>query len=170
MDHADLSGVGTYFLDDSGVEAPDRKFIVRGTDGDDVIAGPLFGTNVSTDVYGGAGNDILSGPIVYGEGRDDRLSGRFLYGGAGDDRLVGSDGEDQLDGGPGRDLLTGGGDRDSLVGGVGRDVLSGGGGVDQFHFFLGDGQDRIADLGVGDVLIFYDLYSASIKQAAVGGV
>ncbi|MEX2558743.1 MAG: DUF4214 domain-containing protein, partial [Pirellulales bacterium] len=54
----------------------------------------------------------------------------WLYGGAGNDRLTGGGGHDLLFGGDGADLLIGGGGRDLMVGGDGADRLVGNAGDD----------------------------------------
>ena len=48
--------------------------------------------------------------------------------------------------------IVGGAAADTITGGNGNDVLSGGAGKDLFLFAAGDGQDRITDLGLGDVV------------------
>lgn len=67
-------------------------------------------------IYGGSGNDTLTGNslnnILFGNGGNDTLIGGggndMLYGNAGDDILTGDDGNDALYGGDGNDTLTGG--------------------------------------------------------------
>ena len=70
---------------------------VIGSDHDDTITG-TDNVNVGNKLWGGGGNDTLSGR----EGED------TLNGGAGDDSLSGGDENDTLEGGPGADTLTGG--------------------------------------------------------------
>ena len=70
---------------------------VIGSDHDDTITG-TDNVNVGNKLWGGGGNDTLSGR----EGED------MLNGGAGDDSLSGGDEDDELEGGPGADMLTGG--------------------------------------------------------------
>ncbi|WP_296992653.1 calcium-binding protein [Thalassospira sp. UBA1131] len=84
--------------------------VLIGNSGDNVIDG-FYGFD---SIYGGDGNDTLSGTYVYGEAGDDILSGQqhgmggrdTLVGGDGDDTLNGNDGGDQLFGGDGNDTLT----------------------------------------------------------------
>lgn len=66
----------------------------------------LVNVNVSSDIYGGRGNDIL-------------------IGGNASDRIWGEDGWDTLFGGAGNDMLDGGAGRNTLFGGSGRDTLKG---------------------------------------------
>jgi Ca2+-binding RTX toxin-like protein len=78
-------------------------------------------------LYGGDGNDILTGG----------LSGDALYGDAGDDQLFGNEGNDDLYGGEGNDTLNGG---------LGNDILLGNGGANIFAFnSLNEGIDTIID-------------------------
>ena len=70
---------------------------VIGSDYDDTITG-TDNVNVGNKLWGGGGNDTLSGR----EGND------TLNGGTGDDSLSGGDEDDTLEGGPGADMLTGG--------------------------------------------------------------
>ena len=70
---------------------------VIGSDHDDTITG-TDNVNVGNKLWGGGGNDTLSGR----EGED------TLNGGPGDDSLSGGDEDDTLEGGPGADMLTGG--------------------------------------------------------------
>ncbi len=66
----------------------------------------LVNVNVSSDLYGGRGNDIL-------------------IGGNASDRIWGEDGWDTLFGGAGNDMLDGGTGRNTLFGGSGSDTLKG---------------------------------------------
>ncbi|MDD1457444.1 hypothetical protein MEN95_21380, partial [Dolichospermum sp. ST_sed7] len=74
------------------------------------------------EIYGGAGNDSLSGndgndKLVGGEGDD------ILNGGGWDDELYGEDGNDTLNGGDGSDYLNAGKGINSIIGGAGSDKL-----------------------------------------------
>ena len=75
-----------------------------------------------------------------------------IVGGAAADTISGRGGNDTLEGRGGNDTIYGGGGADTITGGTGNDVLSGGAGKDLFLFAAGDGQDRITDLGLGDVV------------------
>jgi hypothetical protein len=90
---------------------------IYGGDGDDRIKVDST-TRIPVELYGGAGNDWLTG------GKADDL----LDGGAGNDRLEGGRGNDILVGGDGNDTLSGGSDKDILIGGLGSDQLSDSGG------------------------------------------
>src|SRR5262245_38939603 len=82
------------------------NIVADGRDGNDLILlAPPIGTDA--ELYGGAGNDLISGG-----GGDDRI-----YGEDGSDVLLGHDGNDRLDGGAGDDLLFGGPGLDALDGG-----------------------------------------------------
>jgi uncharacterized delta-60 repeat protein len=78
----------------------------------------------SVSVYGGAGNDTLTGGDGY----------QVFFGGDGNDTLLGGDGADRL---------TGDGGNDSIDGGLGGDHVYGGAGVDTIDY-----SSRTADLRV----------------------
>jgi hypothetical protein len=80
------------------------KIIANGNGGNDFI--DARHANMSVDLFGGAGNDVLMGGKF----------GDVLVGGDGNDALFGGAGKDLLVGGMGRDLLDGGMDDDLLVG------------------------------------------------------
>ncbi len=80
---------------------------VLGDDGNDTLTLTSLPTNVGGIVYGGRGDDVLTG-----SGGND-----ILLGGAGDDRLLGLAGADVLIGGEDSDSLTGGNGDDLLIGG-----------------------------------------------------
>jgi len=88
-----------------------------------------------------------------------------IVGTASADTMRGYGGNDILDGRGGSDHIYGGAGDDRLTGGKGNDVLSGGGGKDLFLFAAGDGQDRITDLALGDVVAITGYGAAqSVKQ------
>lgn len=80
-----------------------------------------------------------------------------IYGGNGNDSLSGLDGNDELRGQNGADSLDGGNGDDLLVGGPGADVYTGGADLDIFrisNFESGTGAsaDRITDFASGDIV------------------
>ena len=86
-----------------GTFAPTGAIIVDGRDGNDTISvDPQI--NIPRALYGGAGNDTLTG-------------------GNGPGILLGGDGDDSLSSGNGRDILIGGAGQDTLSGGNGDDLL-----------------------------------------------
>jgi Ca2+-binding RTX toxin-like protein len=93
----------------------------------DEINGPM----PAAQLFGGDGNDILTG----GSGND------LLFGQAGNDTLLGKNGNDQLFGGDGNDTLTGGAGDDQVFGQAGNDrmIWNPGDGTDLFEG--GDGTD-----------------------------
>jgi Ca2+-binding RTX toxin-like protein len=103
---------------------------------------PIQGGNATTastrliQVFGQAGNDSLSLDEANGT-----LPRADIFGGAGNDTLTGGSGNDVIDGGSGNDTLLGRGGNDLLVGGAGDDVLIGGTGSDQV--FGQAGNDRM---------------------------
>jgi hypothetical protein len=100
----------------------------------DLCGSPTATLHPGARYRGTRGDDVTKGA----EGNEKLLGRR------GDDMLCGDAGDDRLKGGPGNDVLDGG---------PGSDVLSGGPGADVFRFGgAGTGQDRIMDLGRGDVI------------------
>jgi Ca2+-binding RTX toxin-like protein len=87
-------------------------------------------------VFGQAGNDTITLDESSGA-----LPAAQLFGGAGNDILTGGSGADQLFGQAGNDTLNGKGGTDLLFGGSGNDVLTGGDGDDQV--FGESGNDRM---------------------------
>ncbi len=105
--------IGTFALSDVT-----GRIIVHGLSGNDrITVSPKL--NIPADLYGDAGNDVLTG-------------------GAGDDRLFGNAGDDKLTGGLGNDLLVGGDGNDKLNDAGGTNVLLGGAGVDRLAGGKGD--------------------------------
>ncbi|GGA14611.1 5'-nucleotidase C-terminal domain-containing protein [Okeania sp. KiyG1] len=109
-----------------------RVLFVKGTNGDDTLAGG----ETDDTVIGGFGND-------------------FLYGKDGDDILEGRPGFDRLFGGSGNDTLNGGIGRDRLNSGPGDDIMTGGASIDRFIFNTNQaydqddlGEDRITDFDI----------------------
>ncbi|MCA9049391.1 MAG: hypothetical protein KDA89_11730, partial [Planctomycetaceae bacterium] len=98
-------------------------------DGGDNNGGSDGRLAVSALVFGGAGNDHLTGgagdDVLIGGSGNDKLDGRggnnVLSGGAGDDKLDGGDGFDILIGGTGKDQLAGRNGNDLLIGGAAGD-------------------------------------------------
>lgn len=84
-----------------------NRVVILGGDGNDTIDASAF--NVSVEVYGGNGDDTITG----GSAAD------ILVGGAGNDTLNGGSGT-------GRDLLIGGAGRDTIRGNGADDILVGG--------------------------------------------
>jgi Ca2+-binding RTX toxin-like protein len=105
---------------------------VFGQGGNDTITlDESNGALPAAQVFGGAGNDVLTG----GSGAD------LLFGGAGSDTLLGKGGADQLFGGAGNDVLTGGDGDDQVFGEGGNDRMIWNPGDDSDLFEGGDGVD-----------------------------
>ena len=108
----------------------DFTVIYRGYAGNDSFAN--F-TSLSSNAFGGAGQDVLRGgtsrDTLRGQAGNDTLVGGggndVLRGGAGNDQLYGQAGNDLLHGGTGNDSLFGGAGNDDLIGGYGTDYLYG---------------------------------------------
>src|SRR5260221_6353954 len=102
-----------------------------------VRGGTATVANTATiQVFGNGGNDTSSLDESNGA-----LPAAQLFGGAGNDVLTGGSGADQLFGGAGNDTLLGKGGNDLLFGGDGNDTLIGGTGDDQV--FGEAGNDRM---------------------------
>lgn len=136
-----------------------NQIVVRGLGGNDKIT---VQTKIAqpADLYGGFGNDVLTG----GSGND------RLFGEANDDRLIGGKGKNLLVGGDGNDKLTGGTDRDVLIGGAGSDKLSGGLGED---LLIGGSTSFDTDLtGLANILAEWNSgadYLVRIAHLQTGG-
>ncbi len=118
---------------------------VFGLGGNDVITlNESNGALPAADLFGGAGNDVLTGGSggdrLFGQTGNDTLLGKggndFLFGGAGNDVLTGGDGDDQMFGEAGDDRIVWnpGDDTDLAEGGSGIDTLevNGGNGAEVF--------------------------------------
>jgi Ca2+-binding RTX toxin-like protein len=102
-----------------------------------VVGGtPTVANTTSIQLFGQGGNDTLTLNEANGA-----LPAALLFGGAGNDLLTGGSGGDELFGGAGNDILNGKGGDDLLFGGAGNDVLTGGTGNDQV--FGEGGNDRL---------------------------
>jgi Ca2+-binding RTX toxin-like protein len=115
------------------------------------------------DLYFNAGGTAFTGT---GNALDNEI-----YGGIGNDSLSGLDGNDELRGGTGADTLSGGNGDDLLVGGSDADINTGGADADTFqigYYESGTGAaaDRITDFTTGDDLIGLSSWDANIN---VGG-
>jgi uncharacterized secreted protein with C-terminal beta-propeller domain len=95
---------------------------IRAGAGDDAVTINVADPTFAIRVWGGAGNDHLTGHN-------------------GSEHLFGGPGDDVLDGGGGRDVLRGGAGDDMIHGGLGADRLDGGAGVNTF--FGRQQQDRV---------------------------
>ena len=131
---------------------------LRGGAGNDTIQGDPFDVapaltadslsrvNCNDLIYGGNGDDVISGMLgrdrIFGGHGNDTLRGGsaadWLHGQQGDDQIEGGTGNDYLFGDDGEDTLLGNAGDDYLHGGRGSDVLKGGLGAD-FLFAAWDG-------------------------------
>ena len=105
---------------------------VFGQGGNDTITlDESNGALPAAQLFGGAGNDVLTG----GSGGD------LLFGQSGNDTLLGKGGADQLFGGAGNDVLTGGDGDDQMFGEAGNDRMIWNPGDDNDLMEGGDGND-----------------------------
>ena len=121
-----------------------RLIQVFGQAGNDTITlSEVNGALPAANLFGGAGNDVMTG----GSGGD------RLFGQAGNDQLLGKGGDDQLFGGDGDDTLTGGDGNDQLFGEAGNDRIiwnpgddsdtaEGGAGIDTLEVNAGNGSEE----------------------------
>ena len=109
-------------------------------------------------VFGQGGDDTITLDETNGA-----LPAAQLFGGAGNDVLTGGSGADQLFGGIGNDTLNGGDGNDTLIGGEGDDFINGGkgndtaflgNGNDTFIWYPGDGSDTVEGQAGTDTLVF----------------
>src|SRR4030095_10425628 len=118
---------------------------VFGQGGNDTITlSEVNGALPKANLFGGAGNDVLTGgsgnDMLFGQADNDTLLGKggndFLFGGAGDDTLTRGDGDDQVfgEGGNDRMIWNPGDDTDLFEGGAGTDTaeVNGGNGAQTF--------------------------------------
>ena len=97
---------------------------------------PTVANTSLIQAFGQGGNDVISLSEINGA-----LPAANLFGGAGNDVLTGGSGSDQLFGQEGNDTLLGKGGVDLLFGGEGNDTLTGGDADDQM--FGQGGNDRM---------------------------
>jgi Ca2+-binding RTX toxin-like protein len=154
------------------------------------------GAMPAVQLFGGAGNDTLTGgsggDLLFGQSGDDVLLGKggndFLFGGAGDDVLTGGDGDDQVFGEAGNDRMiwNPGDDTDLFEGGSGTDTaeVNGGNGAETFTLTANGARvrfDRVTpapfslDIGTTEKLVLNmnggdDVFSATGNLAALIGV
>jgi len=167
---------------------------VFGLGGNDTIAlNEANGALPGAQLFGGAGNDILTGgsaaDLLFGQVGNDTLLGKggndFLFGGAYNDTLTGGDGDDQVFGESGNDRMiwNPGDDTDLNEGGMGVDTVevNGGNGAETFTATANGARvrfDRITpapfslDIGTSENLIVNmnggdDAFSATGNLAAL---
>ena len=127
---------GAVPIDGQPTTANTTQIVATGGNGNDTIS--LDETNgllPAAKLFGGNGNDVLSG-------------------GAGADQLFGGNGNDTLNGGSGDDSLDGGNGNDTVVGGKGTDTAFLGAGNDTFIWNPGDGNDTVEGQAGFDTLDF----------------
>lgn len=138
-------------------------------------------------IYGGQGNDILSGgsasDTIYGLGGNDTINGNagndylvggygidteaaptqgeVINGGLGNDTLIGGNGNDLLDGGQGDDSLRGLNGNDSLTGGPGINSYDGGPDTDTIA------ESELYDTSLTDSRFVMTRFNGSWNQSSV---
>lgn len=146
--------------DDSILIGRDAAGHIFGNGGTVAISGGAP-TVTNTDLIraiGGAGNDTITLDESNGP-----LPAAQLFGGAGNDTLTGGSGNDELSGQAGNDILFGRSGNDTLYGGAGDDFVDGdqgtdvgylGAGDDVFRWDPGDGSDRVEGGDGFDEMLF----------------
>ena len=146
-----------------------KSISVFGLGGNDTIRldetnGPL----PAAQLFGGSGNDILTGgsgaDALHGQDGNDQLSG-----GAGDDFLLGQSGTDVMFGGDGADQMFGGAGDDTADGDRGDDVAFLGDGNDLFVWDPGDGSDRVEGEAGFDTMLFNGSGADEVFEASANG-
>ena len=138
---------------------------VFGQGGNDTITlNEANGALPAANLFGGAGNDTLTGgsggDMLFGQSGNDTLLGKggvdFLFGGDGNDTLTGGDGDDQMFGEAGNDRMiwNPGDDTDLMEGGAGNDTaeVNGGNGAETFTATANGTRVRFDRLDPGAVL------------------
>ena len=129
---------------------------VFGLAGDDIIKiDETNGSMPRSDLFGGAGDDSLTGgsasDLLFGQSGNDTLMGKggadLLFGGTGDDTLIGGAGDDQVFGESGNDRMI-------WNPGDGTDVNEGGAGVDTVEVNGGNGAEQFTETANGNRVRF----------------
>ncbi len=118
-----------------------NKIVAYGGEGNDTI--DLSGISIPAEIYGGSGNDTLTG----GSGRD------HIEGGVGDDIISGNGEADVLIGDEGNDTINGGDGNDIIFGDAGEISQSAEDGSIRSSIGLKDGND-IINAGEGNDIVF----------------
>jgi len=147
--------------------SPSLKIFVEGGNGHDIITGSV---DVSNDIFGGDGNDIIRGgnasdtldggdgdDLIFGDVIPPQLSilvapsdPRTLTNGA-DDAISGGDGADTIHGVAGNDSINSGDGDDDVTSGIGNDSVFGGNGADSITG--DDGDDNLNADGGFDTVV-----------------
>ncbi len=151
-----------------------KGYILAGTAGDDTIDAANLPDAVGAMIFGGDGNDTITGHssagnVIFGGTGNDNIAGGssidIINGGDGNDTINGNAGNDTLNGNNGNDTINGGDGNDTIKGQMGNDVISGQGGNDEI--FLGqnagmnEGNDivKFAQLASRDTVNNFSAYS-----------
>ena len=132
---------------------------VGGTYNDDIInvSGMADTAKGGMIVFGGWGNDTIQGAISISND---------IYGGAGQDQLTGGNDGSDLYGGDGNDTLVGGAGYDWLVGGAGADTLTGGDAYDTYVFNAPSDAGTV--LSAADTITdFFNVYNGNSNGEAI---
>ncbi|HEX5340940.1 MAG TPA: calcium-binding protein, partial [Duganella sp.] len=142
-----------------GLVASANNQALQGTSFDD----QLTGVSGSNTLNGYGGDDMLVAGSGNASGKGD-----YLYGGSGNDTLTGGAANDYLVAGDGNDLLSGGDGNDALTAGNGLDTLQGGAGNDTLDSTSAIQGVASLDGGDGDDTFTYGVTSGGLASATGG--
>ncbi|MGV4797448.1 beta strand repeat-containing protein [Rhizobium sp. F40D2] len=165
----------------TGVNASDVTLVRNGNDVTLVIAESAAGAGdggsvlikTALDDYYDQGIET----ITFADGTSwDRATLRMLLvnyaGTSANDTIIGSNVADIINGGDGNDTINAGAGDDLITGGHGNDVISGGYGNDTYFYTRGDGNDTIAEDGLGngnaDKLVFTGVNASDVTLVRNG--
>lgn len=143
-----------------------------GADDDQIYIGEIGDSFVgATSIYGGSGNDYISGDNWY---YDKIYVGAYWSGDDGNDTIIATDGQDTVSGGSGADIIHGEEKGDTLTGGSGNDIFvyydADESYVNPVSSSLGSNIDTITDFNADNADRFdvnYDVYQV-ISYSQVG--
>lgn len=115
-----------------------NTFVLDLKDGNDVLTN---NSQVRIFVYGGPGNDVLTGGAandgLFGDDGNDVINGNggsdFINGGTGNDVINGGAGDDRIDDPAGNDAVSGGAGNDNIQENGGTDTINGDAGNDTIY-------------------------------------
>ena len=159
------TATGNDFYSVSGVES--GAICIFDSGGTDTITATGYGGSQRIDLNPGTFSNLSGGvgnlSIALG------VTIENVAGGSGADTIIGNAANNVLEGNNGNDTINGGGGADIVAGGGGTDNLIGGVGDDSFQGTVsGLNGDTIADLAVGDRIVFTDASLAGFSYSLVG--
>jgi Ca2+-binding RTX toxin-like protein len=139
-----------YYTDDFATLSGDRATLTDAA-GSDTINAAAVTTDLSIDLTAGATSTIAGGAVTISAA----TVIENVYGGDGNDMLTGNDAGNRIHGGHGDDTISGGDGADTLDGGLGADTLIGGSGDDIYVIDASDVAIENADEGTDTVQVSF---------------